>query len=110
MRRAKRNIHKSISVDKHLKYKCPICRAKEDNTASSRKYSYNKEDSDKSLIGNKRKSEGEVNGKRRIKKRKEFDECGSGYGYTNGSSSNKGEDKDKLSDDIEELRKVTSKR
>lgn len=98
------NLSQLIKKDKRFKYKCPVCRNKEENTASSRKYS--KDESEKSLLGNKRKEE--ITGKRKIKKRKEFDECGNGYGYINDKEDKK--DGDDLMDDIEELRRLSSKR
>ena len=97
------NLSQLIKKDKHFKYKCPVCRSKEDNTASSRKNS--KDESEKSMLGNKRKEEN--TGKRRIKKRKEFDEYGNGYGYINDKEDKK---EDELMDDIEELKRLSSKR
>ena len=92
------NLSQLIKKNKHLKYKCPVCRSKTDkdvgngnntNNTSSNKVSksngeVNKEGDEKAMLQHKRKMEGSnnntnnagvtANNKRRIKKRKKFED------------------------------------
>ena len=101
------NLSQLIKKDKHLKYKCPVCRSKNRDTSNSRKCSVTKEDTDKSFLGAKRKNEPE-SGKRRIKKRKEFDEINNTdkKGENKSENQNSHTEQNDILDDIEALNKL----
>lgn len=88
------NLSQLIKKDKHFKYKCPFCRKKnsnDNNKNSSRKDSIGGKDETSSLHI-KRKNDGEINFKRPIKKKKEYD------GYENNIA-----EKNDIYDDVKEI-------
>ena len=76
------NLSQLIKKDKHFKYKCPICRTK----------GFGKDE----FLQIKRKNETDIENKRKIKKKKEFDEG-------NGTMSTHSHEKNDIIDDVEKI-------